>query len=230
MIKEQEKHVISAETLIDSPRWERLETKIIEGSPETFSSSQQRTVFYTLFFALRTEYDALNHDYKENKYTSRSLLAWRARNLLELNMWARFCCEDDVNAKIFFEEAGKDQLELQEKLEQWGKETNQSPEWFDEREKNKQDIHDQAKKHGITKLNSKFYSLLNISKTIGHDKAYKIHNKILSKFAHPTAMLLFSIESEDKLPRTAYYLFSQGCLFFYDGIARIEKFIKVTQK
>lgn len=226
LIKEQGEFVKLADAVIRNDRWQNLEKKFEASTESVFKTKRQKEVLLKLLCALRTEYECIKHDYYHNQYTSRSLLAWRARNLLEINTWCRFCCDQPENAEIFFEDAGKDQLELEEQLEKWGKDTNQPPEWFENIIDNKKYIHEQAAKRGITELNSKYVSPSNAAKNLNHDKTFKIHNKILSKFVHPTAMLILSKETEKGLSQRAFYFFSQGCLFFYDGFCRLEKFLE----
>lgn len=229
-MKQQGRHVGLAESVVNTTRWAELEEKIESSQSNTFNNSRQRKVFYELLCVLRTEYECIKHDYYENKFTSRSLLAWRARNLLEINTWCRFCCEEKENAEEFFKWAGEDQLELEKELEKWGEVTDQSPEWFEKIERTRQDIYDQAKKRGVSDLKAKYKSPAEAAKAIGHDKDFKIHNKILSKFAHPTPMVVLSAELENGMPKRAFYFFSQGCLFFYDAFFRLETFMEDSEK
>lgn len=223
-------YVRLADSVISSSRWNTLEEKITLADATIFTTSQERTVFFSLFCMLRTEYDCLKHDYYENRYSSLSLLAWRTRNLLEINTWCRFCCEDKANAALFYKDAGRDGLDLEESLEKWGKETNQPPEWFEKIQRNKDKIRNEAERLGIFDLDTKYTSPLKAAKTLGHEKVHKIHNKILSKFAHPTAYRILSSDSQEGQANRAYYFFSQGCLFFYDGFFRLEKFLEESRR
>lgn len=67
-------YVRLADSLISSSRWNALEEKITSPDATVFTTSQERTVFFSLFCMLRTEYDCLKHDYYENRYSSLSLL------------------------------------------------------------------------------------------------------------------------------------------------------------
>jgi hypothetical protein len=223
-------YVKMADSVIFSGRWNTLEEKITSSNTTIFTTSQERTVFFSLFCALRTEYDCLRYDYYENKYSSLSLLAWRTRNLLEINTWCRFCCEDKANAQLFYKDAGRDGLDLEESLEKWGKETNQPSEWFEKIQRNRDKICNEAERHGILDLDAKYTSPLNAAKILGHEKTHRIHNKILSKFAHPTAYRILSSDSQEGQANRAYYFFSQGCLFFYDGFSRLEKFLEENEE
>jgi hypothetical protein len=59
-----------------------------------------------------------------------ALLSWRARNLLELSVWATFCARDRNKARQFFEDLGRDASNLLKAFQTWGEATNQSPDWF----------------------------------------------------------------------------------------------------
>lgn len=229
-IKLKNDYVESAEFIINSSRWKNIEKYLNSLNVSSLLTPQEEIVFFEIFNGLGSEYHCLKYDYYENKFTSLSLLAWRARNLLELNTWIRFCCEDKANPTLFFFDAGKDQLDLEEKMQLWGKETDQPTEFFEQIERNKKNIKEQAEKYGITNLNSKYKSLSAASKMLKHHKTFHIHNKILSKFAHPTAMRLFTQRSKKEVADIAFYFFSQGCLFFYDGFSRIEKCIDGNKK
>lgn len=223
-------YVRLADSVISSSRWNALEEKMTSSNITIFTTSQERTVFFSLFCELRTEYDCLKYDYYENKYSSLSLLAWRTRNLLEINTWCRFCCEDKANAGIFYKDAGRDGLDLEESLEKWGKETNQPAAWFEKIQRNRDKICNEAVRRGILDLDTKYMSPLNAAKTLGHEKTHRVHNKILSKFAHPTAYRILSSDSQKGQANRAYYFFSQGCLFFYDGFCRLESFLEENQE
>jgi hypothetical protein len=48
-----------------------------------------------------------------------SLIAWRARNLLELSVWAVYCGKSVQNAQRFFTDAGRDVLGLFDAFSKW---------------------------------------------------------------------------------------------------------------
>ena len=229
-MKRQEHYARLANSVVNTNRWSELEKKMLSTESNIFLNSRQQNVFFELLCALRTEYDSLKYDYSENKYTSRSLLAWRARNILEINTWLRFCCEKTENAEEFFKWAGEDQLELEDQLEKWGQDTDQPSEWFEEIERIRKYVLDQSEKRGIPDLKSNYRSPSKVAKEFGHDKNFKIHNKILSKFAHPTPMYILTKEQGDGLPKRAFYFYSQACLFFYDAILGLEMFLEENKK
>lgn len=229
-MKQQVHYAWLADSVIKTNRWKQLEQKVFSPETNIFVNSRQQSVFIELLCTLRTEYDALNYDYRENKYTSRSLLAWRTRNILEINTWLRYCCEKTNNAEEFFKWAAEDQLELEDCHEKWGKETSQPAEWFEKIESIRKYVVDQAKEMGVNDLKSNYRSPSKIAQAFGHDKTFKIHNKILSKFAHPTPMYILSKEHGEELPKRAFYFYSHGCLFFYDAFSRLEMFTTEQEK
>ena len=213
-MKRQGNYVRLSETVVNSDRWSLLEEKVTDFENDKLITSRQRRVLLELLCALRTEYDSIIHDYYNNIYVSRSLLAWRARNLLEINTWCRFCCVDIKNADLLFKWAAEDQLELETQFEKWAENTDQLTEYSERIERVRQDVLNQADKRGVFDLEAKYKSPF---------EDFKIHNKILSKYAHPTPMLLLSKELGDGMSKRQFYFFSQGCLFFYDAFSRLEQ-------
>ena len=57
-----------------------------------------------------TEYLALKRAYEMRPDDDSSLLAWRARNLLELSVWSMYCVKSEDHARRFYEDAGRDVL------------------------------------------------------------------------------------------------------------------------
>ena len=112
-------YVRLSESVVNSDRWSLLEEKINDFENDKLITSRQRRVLLELFCALRTEYDSIIHDYYNNMYVSRSLLAWRARNLLEINTWCRFCCVNIQYSYLLFKCSAQDQLELENQFEKW---------------------------------------------------------------------------------------------------------------
>jgi hypothetical protein len=57
------------------------------------------------------EYLRMKNAYDEQKGDT-PLLAWRARNLLELSVWSMYCAKRKENARRLFEDAGRDTNDL----------------------------------------------------------------------------------------------------------------------
>jgi hypothetical protein len=214
--------------MFSSGRYKALWDKVSCQNTFKENDSQVRTVFIRLLQRLEIEYRSLGHDYSKNEYTSLSLLAWRARNLLELDAWSRFCCTNKNNAKAFFKEGAKDYLDLRENLQKWGEKTNQPLDWHKEQEAAKELAFLEARRLGINDLNSDIMTACKAAQKCGFGDAFKIHNKMLSKFVHPTAYYLFLHDDPAVLPKQAYDLVSKGCMYFYDAFYRLEEFIETN--
>src|SRR6266851_3313321 len=60
-----------------------------------------------LCFCVFSEYLSLKRAYDEHRDRGSSLLAWRARNLLELSMWSLYSSKGRENARRLYEDAGR---------------------------------------------------------------------------------------------------------------------------
>src|SRR5262245_22583984 len=72
----------------------------------------------SLCFQVFSEYLSLKHAYEETR--DESLLAWRARNLLELSVWSLFSAKSRANARRLYEDARRDVLGLFSAFTKWG--------------------------------------------------------------------------------------------------------------
>ena len=68
------------------------------------------------------------------------LLAWRARNLLELSVWSNWCAKSRDNARCVYEDAGRDVGDIFDAFMKWGTETAQPTDWLDPIATAKQDL------------------------------------------------------------------------------------------
>jgi len=59
---------------------------------------------------LFSEYLLLKRAYGDERERDSFLLAWPARNLLELTVWSLYCGKDRANARRLYEDAGRDVL------------------------------------------------------------------------------------------------------------------------
>lgn len=55
-----------------------------------------------------SEYVSLQRAYDAKQNADAALLAWRARNLLELSVWSTYCAKGRENARRVYEDAGRD--------------------------------------------------------------------------------------------------------------------------
>ena len=101
-------------------------------------------------------------------------VAWLARNLLELSIWAEYCSQPAQNAEEFFRDAVRDLVDLDKNVGGLAPET-------------KRDLEKARKFVGAAKPAHKYKRVDDAAARIDA-KGYAANSKILSKFVHPTAM------------------------------------------
>lgn len=171
-----------------------------------------------------SEYLWLKKAYERNdRGDDASLLAWRARNLLELCAWSIYCTRSKENARRFYEDAGRDILGVYNAFIKWGSKTGQEAEWIDPIEKEKLDLKSRADRDGIASLDGPYKLVSDAAKECGFSDMISVDYKFLSKFAHPTAMRLLGNPDDEKesLQRDAF--FSKGCLYFTGAFECLER-------
>jgi hypothetical protein len=175
----------------------------------------------SLCFQVFSEYLSLKRAH-EGKRDGASLLAWRARNLLELSVWCLYCSKSRDNARRVYEDAGRDVLGLFSAFTKWGTATVQDPEWLDLFTGAKQDLSKRAASDGIASLGGAYKQVSEAARESGIGDHFSLSYRMLSKFAHPTAMRILAPpdEARDALQKDCF--FSQGCLFFTGAFAALE--------
>jgi hypothetical protein len=115
-----------------------------------------------------------------------SMVAWLARNVLELLIWIRYCAKSPELAQKFLTDAIRDTIET---LEVGTKLVPNA----DQLTGAKDTLVKMATEDGYEDLDEQFTMVSAAAKEVGAADAFRTFNKMLSKFAHPTAMLIFSI-------------------------------------
>ncbi len=139
--------------------------------------------------------------------------AWRARNLLELSVWSTYFVRSRENARRLYEEAGRDAMELLNAFERWGQKAGQPVDWLLVIADGKSDLSGRAASEEIENLSGKYMRVSNAADECGLKEMFSVMNKLLSKFAHPTAMQILGMVDDDKtrLQRDTFY--ELGCSF-----------------
>ena len=117
--------------------------------------------------------------------------ARNARNLLELWIWIEYCTASRENAKRFYEDALRDALGLAESLSKMCKLTGTVNEFGDQARRKLVEI--ALNDHGIESLDKNYEQVLTAATNVGLDEWYKANNAHLSKFAHPTAIVVVGL-------------------------------------
>ena len=119
--------------------------------------------------------------------------AWLARNLLELNIWLSYCVRSRDDAKRFYDDKARDMFDFLNHMEVL---TNLAdrPELLmtDLIEGTRKRIADEAETDGCEDIDETYQRVYSAAKEMGLGAFFGSLNKILSKFAHPTAMMVFS--------------------------------------
>ncbi|HTW36797.1 MAG TPA: DUF5677 domain-containing protein [Rhizomicrobium sp.] len=170
-----------------------------------------------------SEYLSLKRDHQSNDIDTPALLAWRARNLLELSVWATYCAKSRENARRVFEDAGRDVRGIYDAFLKWGAATAQPADWLDPLATAKQDLAERAKLlEGIDSLDGPYKQVSEAAKECGLGEHFAVSYKIFSKFAHPTAMRILASPDDARAARQRDWFFSQGCLFFTGAFHALE--------
>jgi hypothetical protein len=95
-----------AATIATSERWDAVKARIKFLSQNPGSSNGWLVqLFAGLFCQTFSEYLALKRAYQTKESGDAGLLAWRARNLLELSVWATYCGKSRENARRLYQQA-----------------------------------------------------------------------------------------------------------------------------
>lgn len=119
-------------------------------------------------------------------YERKSLgaLGWAARSILELSVWIDYCNLSDEHAKTFYHDEVRDAYGLSKALEAYlqahGKE-------HDFMQKTKDAVVGYAQSLGISDPYDEFKRVSDAAAEVGRKEEFSSANKMLSKFAHPTA-------------------------------------------
>jgi hypothetical protein len=178
-------------------------------------------LFASLCAQLFSEYLLLKRAYEE-KRDGAPLLAWRARNLLELSVWCLYCSKSRENARRLYADAGRDVLGIFSAFTKWGMATAQDPDWLGLFTGAKKALSQQAASDGIESLDGRYKEVSEAAKESGIGDHFSLSYRMLSKFAHPTAMQILATPDEEKEDVQKDCFFSQGCLFFTGAFGALE--------
>lgn len=169
------------------------------------------------------EYLSLKRAYENKQNDAAALLAWRARNLLELSVWSTYCAKSRENARRVYEDAGRDVSGIFDAYIKWGTATAQAADWLVPLATAKQDLSERARRlDGIASLDGPYKQVSAAAKECGIGEHFTLSYKMLSKFAHPTAMRILAPPDDKKETLQRDWFFSWGCLFFTGAFHALE--------
>jgi len=143
---------------------------------------------------------------------------------MELSIWAVYCARSRKNARRLYEDAGRDVTGGFGAFKKWGEATAQDAEWFASGVTALQSLSNSAQAAGIESLTGSFVEVREAVKQTGFEHHFKLYNKFLSKFCHPTAIQILSTPDEAMQAVLRDTFFSQGCLFFTGAFTALEQY------
>ena len=199
-----------AAAIAASGRWEKVNVAIRTWCEAPIPSDQRwwGQLLTGLCSRIFYEYLALKRANEQRNASNEALLAWRARNLLELSVWAHFCIKKD-DARRFFDDAGKDTNEIISAFEKWGKSMNSEPTWFEPARHARSELRERALGRGVSSIDGTYIKVSRAADEIGIKDHFDVSWKLLSKFAHPTAMTILAPQDESKAMHRCDLLFER---------------------
>ena len=180
-------------------------------------------LFGALCYQDFSEYLLLKNDYENRTTDDVALLAWRARNLLELCVWSVYCAKSRENARCVYEDADRDVRGILDAFIKWGTVTTQSSDWLDPIAAAKTKLADRALHNdGIRSLDGRFKEVRDAAKECGLGDHFAVSYKMLSKFAHATSMRILAPKDERRESVLRDLFFSNGCLCFTGAFNALE--------
>lgn len=153
-----------------------------------------------------SEYHALKTAWESDRKDP-SLIAWRARNLLEISVYSLYCAQSKENALRFYKDTERDASELYQKVLKWGENLSIGETWVAELRKSKDNID----------VKGKYLSTREAAESCNIFDYYDVTYKVLSKFSHPTAISIVPTpdkEADAELSNMFYHL---GCMSFVNA-------------
>jgi hypothetical protein len=216
-----------ADQIATSGRWGAL-NNAIERLAKSYAGREDVWYLQTLSglaFLTLTEYNLLKEANGEKRRDTVSLVAWRARNLLELAVWAVYCMGGAEKVRRLYEDAGRDATDMFNAFQKWGEATAQDANFISRFVSAKQDLSQRAATEGIEELNASYMRVASVAKEIGMGDHFMVGFKLLSKWAHPTAMQMLNVEGEEKIHLQRECFFSMGCLHFTGAFTGVENLL-----
>lgn len=180
-------------------------------------------LFAALCFQVLSEYNLLKKAHAEPNSRDVAMLAWRARNQLELLVWVTYFAADRNNARRLYEDAGRDILDTINAFENWSMSAPHPTDFTGSLQNEREDLQLRASNKGIESLDGPFKRVANAAIECGLQDHFAFNNKLLSKFAHPTAMQILGEYDEETYSLQRDYFLNLGCWFFVDAISALER-------
>ena len=144
-----------------------------------------------------------------------NLVAWLVRNLLELAYWTSYCAQSVANSQKFGTDAARDLMDLMNVPDGIFSETFSFM-------AARQEAIDNAKAEGFESIDEKYTKVPDVARGLGFGVEFHHTNKLLSKFAHPTAL---SVIYDREIPPLSEKFYKLGMFLGTQTIKLIDKSI-----
>jgi hypothetical protein len=151
-------------------------------------------------------------------------VAWNVRNLLELWVWMEYCCASQTNARRFHEDALRDAHGLADSFFKISDVVGTGRELEPQMRKG---LEVAARAIGLETVDGGYLNVADAAKAVKIDNWYSPCNKMYSKLAHPTALLITRVlQDSDFSLYMPVLLKVQGVVFAQRCVAALEERIR----
>jgi hypothetical protein len=151
--------------------------------PDSTGREIREGLLQLLKTAIENELTALNNE------TALPLIAWRSRNILELAVWTGYCGKEEDNAKEFMLDSVRDLDGLLDMPQEVGGARTASFKAI------RDELRRDAASDGLG-MTDPFTQVSKAAKDIGRLTEFRYYNRVLSKFVHPTSLMVMNVLSE----------------------------------
>lgn len=138
-------------------------------------------------------------------------VAWITRNIVELRVWVEYCAQSQEHSDEFYQDAFRDLHDLHKSIGGFDAPA------FEVLQKSRAFIGNKKPAH-------KFKKVGEAAKEVGLTQMFSQNNKILSKFAHPTAMYVLGGLNKDLRPdEIRKHFVETGTNIANEAIAKLEQ-------
>lgn len=164
-------------------------------------------------------------DLRERYHANRiDTVAQAMRNLMELNVWIRYCELSLEDGKRFFDDGYRDMRDMMEALQRLDTGNYKEPKKMVE--DLLVELKTKAPAFDVTDYEADFLKVNDAAGKIGTQSRHSVYYKVASKFAHPTAMLFFRSEGPDAEMLGALY--DAGVRIAAECFRDLEKIVRTA--
>src|ERR1039457_5478290 len=154
-----------------------------------------------------------------------SASAWMTRSLLELTVWVVYCVGSRDNAKRFYDDKARDAFDLLDHLKLFAALADKPDTTLSDLiDTTREALVDRLPAEGYEDIDETYQKVHHAAKQLGLGPFFKNTNKLLSKFAHPTAMMVFSFPDEDSRAQASKFSLVLGTVLCVSSMAEFDRY------